>query len=327
MGEKSMAPEAATQTEAQAASQAATPQAAAPQNNVFDCALVFEGGGFRGAYTAGIANALLEHEVYFDFVCGISAGASHTVNYVSRDHTRVKEAFMARADPAQIGNFVTFLRGRGYFNADYLYAGCVRDGRLPFDFDAFRANPARIAIQAFERDTGLSVTFTKDDMNDVWDLLTRVRASSTLPVMMPPEPIEGTVYLDGGLGKGAGIPVTLAEDAGFERFLFVGTRPRGYRKTTPTKHERDVIMRLGASNPYLRNALLTRAERYNAELDRLAEMEREGRLLWLAPDPMPVSSTTTDTLELEQAYKMGHALAEREMDRICDFAFGGTDGR
>ena len=56
-------------------------------------------------------------------------------------------------------------------------------------------------------------------------------------------------------------------------------------------------------------------------------MEREGRLLWLAPDPMPVSSTTTDTLELEQAYKMGHALAEREMDRICDFAFGGTDGR
>ena len=134
MGEKSMAPEAATQTETQAASQAATPQAATPQNNVFDCALVFEGGGFRGAYTAGIANALLEHEVYFDFVCGISAGASHTVNYVSRDHTRVKEAFMARADPAQIGNFVTFLRGRGYFNADYLYAGCVRDGRLPFDF-------------------------------------------------------------------------------------------------------------------------------------------------------------------------------------------------
>ena len=322
MGEKSMAPE----VEAQDA-QASAPQQATPKSNVFDCALVFEGGGFRGAYTAGIANALLEHEVYFDFVCGVSAGASHTVNYVSRDHTRVKEAFMARADPAQIGNLVTFVRGRGFFNADYLYGGCVRDGRLPFDFDAFRANPARIAIQAFERDTGCSVTFTKDDMDDVWAMLTRVRASSTLPVMMPPEPIDGTIYLDGGLGKGAGIPVTLAEDAGFERFLFVATRPRGYRKVAPTRHERDVIMRLGASNPYLRNALLTRAERYNAELDRLAEMEREGRLLWVSPDPMPVSSTTTDTLELEQAYKMGHAQAEREMDCILDFAFGGANAR
>ena len=58
-------------------------------NNVFDCALVFEGGGYRGAYTAGIANALLENELLLDYVCGISAGASHTLNYVSRDQNRV----------------------------------------------------------------------------------------------------------------------------------------------------------------------------------------------------------------------------------------------
>lgn len=28
-------------------------------NNITDCALVFEGGGYRAAYTAAIANALL----------------------------------------------------------------------------------------------------------------------------------------------------------------------------------------------------------------------------------------------------------------------------
>ena len=61
---------------------------------IHDCALVFEGGGYRGAYTAGIANALLENHIYFDFVCGLSAGASHTVNYVSRDRRRVEQAFL-----------------------------------------------------------------------------------------------------------------------------------------------------------------------------------------------------------------------------------------
>ena len=59
-------------------------------NNITDCALVFEGGGYRAAYTAAIANALLREGLYFDFVCGLSAGASHAVDYVSRDQHRVK---------------------------------------------------------------------------------------------------------------------------------------------------------------------------------------------------------------------------------------------
>ncbi len=55
------------------------------QNNIFDTALIFEGGGMRASYTAGVVNTLLENELYFDFVAGISAGASHSVNYLSRD--------------------------------------------------------------------------------------------------------------------------------------------------------------------------------------------------------------------------------------------------
>lgn len=61
--------------------------------NVNDIALVFEGGGYRVSYTAGMANLLLQCKVYFGFVCGISAGASHTVDYLSRDQWRVKAAF------------------------------------------------------------------------------------------------------------------------------------------------------------------------------------------------------------------------------------------
>ena len=32
-------------------------------NNVHNCALVFEGGGYRGAYTGGMVNLLLEQGI------------------------------------------------------------------------------------------------------------------------------------------------------------------------------------------------------------------------------------------------------------------------
>ena len=64
------------------------------ETNVHDVALVFEGGGYRASYTAGIANVLLERGIYFDEVCGISAGSSHTANYISRDQNRVRRSFI-----------------------------------------------------------------------------------------------------------------------------------------------------------------------------------------------------------------------------------------
>ena len=91
---------------------AATGGAAAPlATNVHDCALVFEGGGFRASYTAGIVNVLLDQHIYFDYVCGLSAGASHTVDYVSRDRVRVRRSFIDFATLPDKGGLRSILRG------------------------------------------------------------------------------------------------------------------------------------------------------------------------------------------------------------------------
>ena len=291
-------------------------------NNVLDCALVFEGGGYRASYTAGIANVLLENGIHFDFVCGISAGASHTVDYVSRDQHRVEISFTGGDGSRKAAGIGTFLRGKGYFDADYLYEGAVADGSMPFDFETFQANPAKVAIQAFESETGRTRVFTKDDMPTLGDMMDRVRASSTLPMLMKPLPVDGVTYLDGGLGEGAGNPLHLAEEAGYERFFFVATRPRGYRKDAPTPREQDAITHLGRNRPYLRNALLTRWERYNAALDHLLELEREGRCYVVWPDMMPVKSTTVDRTALRTSYDLGHAQGVRDLPEWRRFLFG-----
>ena len=290
---------------------------------VNDVALVFEGGGYRVSYTAGMANLLLERGVRFGFVCGISAGASQTVNYLSGDQWRVKAAFTCLPDKIpEAGGVRSLLTGHGYFNADYCYWGCIEDGFMPFSWDSFASNPGDLRIQSFAAETGESVVWSKADMPNLRAMLDRVRASSTLPGFMKPIKIDGLTMYDGGLGRGAGIPVRLAEDAGFERVVFVATRPAGYRKKPPTAGERAVYRLLARGRSPFYEAMVSRNERYNAELERVEKLERSGRALVIRPEVMPVKSTTIKTPELLRSYELGCEQALRDWPRVEQYLFG-----
>lgn len=290
--------------------------------NVADVALVLEGGGMRAAHTAGIVAALIEHEVWFPYACGVSAGSSNAVNYLSRDPLRTRRSFVEIAGDQRFGGIGSLARHNGFFNADFLYERAIQDGTLPFDWETFCANPAGLRIQAFERDTGRTVIWTKTDMTTPLEMVSHVRAGSTMPFIMKPIEIGGQVMLDGGLGEGAGIPLHLAEHDGYQRFFCIATRPAGYRKKPMGRGQRGLMQRVCAGQPKVFEALATRAERYNAALDHLDELERAGRALVVRPEQMPIHNTETNVARLAQAFEMGHALAEREMNRWLDWLRG-----
>ena len=50
--------------------------------------LVLEGGAMRGMYTAGVLDILMEANVRFDGIIGVSAGALFGVNYLSNQKGR-----------------------------------------------------------------------------------------------------------------------------------------------------------------------------------------------------------------------------------------------
>lgn len=84
------------------------------KSNIFDTALIFEGGGMRASFTSGIVNTLLENELYFNYIAGISAGSSCTLNYLSRDKKRTKASFVDFVKDPEFGGWRTFLRGKGF---------------------------------------------------------------------------------------------------------------------------------------------------------------------------------------------------------------------
>ena len=55
-----------------------------PENSL----LLLEGGSLRGLYTAGVLDILMENDLYFPAVVGVSAGALNAYNYVAHQPGR-----------------------------------------------------------------------------------------------------------------------------------------------------------------------------------------------------------------------------------------------
>ncbi len=285
-------------------------------------ALCVEGGGMRIAYTGALVCALQNAGLTFSLACGISAGASVSANFVAEMPWRTRAMFVDGVEgdaSSHYGGWLGLAKGNGYFDADYLYEGCIEDGSYPFDFERFKESPTNWATQAFEADTGRTAIWQKSELGDALSMASHVRASSTMPMLMKPIAIDGHVMYDGGLGRGAGIPLTIAEELGYERFVCVLSQVRGYRKSPISPVMRDLYFRWAGRYPLVAKALVDRPAVYNETLDHLDALEKEGRALVICPDTMPLKNTTLDYGELDRAWKAGSAQGAREAVRVRDF--------
>ena len=286
------------------------------ENNIKDTALIFEGGGMRGSYTAGMLNVMLENELYFDYVAGISAGSSHSVNYLSRDQIRAKSAFVDFVLDPNFGGWRSFFKGEGYFKSKYLYEVTpLPDAKFPFDFETFMANPATLKVGAFDRDSGELRYHSKEDVKSLQDLMLIVRSSSSMPIFMPETEFQNHVYVDGGLG--GGVALDIAKKDGMKKFFVMLTRPKGYRKS-PMKYSH-VIKTYYRKYPHVIEAMMNRHILYNHTLEELEALEREGKAFLVYPNSMPVSSRETNYQKLNESYNLGYAQGLRDLPKWKEF--------
>lgn len=52
--------------------------------------LVLEGGGMRGVFTSGVLDAFMKHNLYFNYVVAVSAGACNGMSYIARQPRRAR---------------------------------------------------------------------------------------------------------------------------------------------------------------------------------------------------------------------------------------------
>lgn len=287
-------------------------------SNVTDTALVLEGGGLRASYSSGLLTALLEEQVHLDWVAGISAGSSLAVNYLSRDLWRIKHSFTDFMLDRQVGGIRSYVRGRGLFDAEYIYqrAG-LADAALPFAWETFAANPARLRIGAVDAESGEAVNWDRGATASLDALMLRVRASSTMPVLMPPVRLGGRVYFDGALAEHGGIPLSVAQADGFSRFLVVLTQDRSFVKPPSSL---DWFFRAYFRRyPAIAEALHARSARYAQTREELFALEESGHAYVFAPTSISVTNTGRSVAGLRASYAAGLAQARAEMPAIKEF--------
>ncbi len=285
-------------------------------------ALVLEGGGFRGMFTAGVLDVLQERGVYgFSGIWGVSAGAVNASNFRSRQIGRTMRDILAFRDDRRFMSLWSLATTGDMAGVDFMYDE-VQNRLDPCDADAFNASEtpmwAVVSDVTFGTPAYLPVRRYPEDID-------RVRASASLPTVSRIVELDGHRYLDGGTTDSIpyaaalglpGAPEVEGRPAA-ERALVVLTQDRGFVREQAGSGEQIALRSHRYDRyPYYLEALRTRAERYNAQRERLWELEDAGTCLVIAPEePVRVGSSTRDGESLLALYVAGRRQA---LERIAE---------
>ncbi|MBQ3556525.1 MAG: patatin family protein [Oscillospiraceae bacterium] len=280
--------------------------------------LVLEGGALRTIYSSGVCDGLLAGGVMTDYVVGVSAGIAYGVSYISGQSGRNLEIVTRFARDRRymgLGNLLD-PKNRSYFGLDFTYRQ-IPETLIPFDYEAFAAFPGQVEAVVTELASGKARYCTVPRDKEGSSLV--LQATCALPLMFPSYCIEGVECVDGGVADS--IPYQRAFEQGCDRVIVVLTRPRDYVK----KADRSLPLVLHKYRkwPEFCRTMADRARCYNACREELFELERQGRVLVIAPeDTHGVSRTERNVEKLRLLWADGYRQAADRMDEIRMFVSG-----
>ena len=292
-------------------------------NTAKGCALVLEGGAYRGIFTSGVLDVLMEQGITeFSSVWGTSAGALNAIGFRARQLGRAMRILLAFRDDNRMMSLFSLARTGNIAGNDFLY-GVVQDEIDPFDNETFNASDLPVwAVAtdvAFGTPAYLPVRKLPDDID-------KVIASASMPVVSEQVLLDDGRYLDGGAADSVAVEAALGLD-GFphpeqdeyvpaQKALVVLTQPRSYVKEQGNALM-PLVRRRYANYPYYLESIETRPDRYNAQRERIWELEKQGRALVIAPDaPLEVGGTSPSGEALLRAYLEGRSKAKEILSEI-----------
>ena len=271
--------------------------------------LILEGGGTRGAYTAGVLDVLAENNIFFQTIYGVSAGACNAVSYISKQNGRNHRIFTEYACDKRYMSFSSLIKTGSIFGFDFMF-GELANELLPFDYGEFFRSSMNILAGATDCDTGKAVFFDKRDMEDG---LIPLIASSSLPMVTKIVDFRGRHLLDGGVA--APIPIDYAIRDGFTKNVVVLTREKEKKKKKSDVSPIALKIKY-RKYPELIRAMLNRAEVYNQEKKLCYSEQENGNAFVIEPSqPITIGRYCTKPDMLEEVYNLG---VEDAKNRLAD---------
>jgi len=265
---------------------------------------VIEGGGLRGAFAVG---ALAELERVLPArpsrVYATSSGAPNAAYFTTGQIEDGVRIWRERTHSAQLVDYGNLLRPVPVMKIEQLVE-VIRD-EIRLDAGVLGEIETRLDVALTDVDSG-AATLVRATPANVFDLL---HAAMAIPIAYGETvDVERGRYIDGGFRAPVAIREALAEAP--DKLIVVLTKPRGHRRKHRPLSEW-LQCRSYREFPGACEAIRSKWRGYNATMDLLDTLEREGRVLVVRPPgELPVGRLSRSKQRIHAAIELGRDTVE-----------------
>lgn len=277
-------------------------------------AIVLEGGGLRGAYTAGVCAWFIENNIEFDLHIGISSGAMHAFSLAMKD---VKLLHDSSVDYSVLPNNVgwrAILREGTPVGYNFMFEELLTK-RLNMTADRIRSIPSLVEFGVYRLAIQKTIWYNQSDVDDKIKLL---QAACTLPIAGRNVKVNGEWFMDGGVTTM--IPVERALEHQADKIVVVTTKPSNFVRKDNSPLTQFLLDIIYGKYKILLQDFRKRKDVYNREMDLVRQLEKEGKVVHLQPSKDFGAKRFSATLEqVQNMFDLGKSDCEAKRELILKF--------
>lgn len=285
---------------------------------VNNTALIVEGGGQRGIFTAGVLDSWLAQDFNpFSLLIGTSAGAQNLSTYMTRQPGHAKQSIMQLSSHPDFFNMKRSFSGRHAMDLDwYFKQSCSPEFRLNIDCALTQLKDRQLLFSATKVD-GLSPIFIEPTENN-W--LTALKASSAIPYLYKKGvEIDNQHYVDGGVVLP--IPVQEAYKRGAKKIIVIRTTQSALKLRSPWAHKLKEWVCKKQTCPKVLDIITVHENAYNDALDFIRNPPEDAQVIEIAPAQKLASrvlgsSNQALTSDYQMGYEIGNKFLQSELAEL-----------
>lgn len=272
-------------------------------------AIVLEGGGLRGAYTAGALSWLIDNNIQLDNGYGISTGAVYLVNYVLKNKENLKAFSTHYIRHKKVLGVNAFLHSGHIVDYDYLF-DTLLPKELNFNIDNISDYNCDAYIGVYDLSIGETIYLPLKGLT-----MQELKASTSLPILGKTINCNGKKYLDGGITDM--IPINQAIKDGCNRNIVITTKPADYVRKPAKKA---IVKLMKATYPECKNISKDyeiRHINYSKQIELIKQLEQDKQAIYIYPSKHSnVSRISGSKEELFELYDLGRSDMEDRKEDI-----------
>ena len=278
-------------------------------------ALVAEGGGQRGIFTAGVLDTWLDagHDP-FDILIGTSAGSQNLTSFVARQKGYAKRLIRGLTRHKRFFQMGRGLMGKHIVDLDWYFDKTQEANRL-LDLDTAKSNVADREILFTATNSRDRKAYFLNPMKSQNNWVELIKASSALPLLYKQGvPLHTEIetkqaantdfYLDGGLA--APLPVTEAYNRGATKIVVIRTVDEDFQAQSPWLQKLSAVMCATGTCPKTIDYLLQHEHAYQKELAFIENPPEGVEVIQIfAPNKLQSKLLGSTDAQLRHDYNLG----------------------